>query len=157
MTLTARPTTYKGTLMRSRLEAGYAAWLDHVGFDWSYEAHCYAGPGGQWLPDFTIHQVYDVLTRTLCTAHVEVKPEFTQDVADEYHRRTAGVPQGDLVLIQTPRRQADTVSVRGSTGWVSGRWSLIAAPSGFPCMVLTVKPKPSNCPWPDEWWKGPAT
>jgi hypothetical protein len=48
----ARPTLYKGIQMRSRLEADYAAYLDRTGGDWDYEPECFAGPRGQWLPDF---------------------------------------------------------------------------------------------------------
>jgi len=49
----ARPTLYKGIQMRSRLEADYAAYLDRTGAgDWDYEPECFAGPRGQWLPDF---------------------------------------------------------------------------------------------------------
>jgi len=48
----ARPTTYKGTKMRSRLEADYAASLDRQGYRWEYEPECFASEAGQWLPDF---------------------------------------------------------------------------------------------------------
>lgn len=54
MTLTARPTTYKGIQMRSRLEALFAAELDALGAEWVYEPRAYAGDGGQYLPDFQI-------------------------------------------------------------------------------------------------------
>ena len=47
-----RETFYKGIKMRSRLEADYAADLDRQGYRWGYEPTCFAGPGGQWLPDF---------------------------------------------------------------------------------------------------------
>jgi hypothetical protein len=48
----ARATLYKGIRMRSRLEADFAADLDRQGYRWGYEPECFAGPGGQWLPDF---------------------------------------------------------------------------------------------------------
>jgi hypothetical protein len=48
----ARPTTYKGVKMRSRLEADYAAWLDSTGLRSKYEPECFASGDGQWLPDF---------------------------------------------------------------------------------------------------------
>jgi hypothetical protein len=63
----ARPTTYKGVAMRSRLEARFAAFLDAEGFEWIYEPRAYAGDGGQYLPDF-------VLPQTEYPAYVEVKP-----------------------------------------------------------------------------------
>lgn len=47
-----RPTLYRGIPMRSRLEADYAAYLDRAGVAWEYEPTCFAGPSGQWLPDF---------------------------------------------------------------------------------------------------------
>jgi hypothetical protein len=48
----ARPTTYEGSQMRSRLEADYAASLDRMGRRWAYEPQCFASAAGQWLPDF---------------------------------------------------------------------------------------------------------
>ena len=50
----ARPTLYKGIQMRSRLEADYAAHLDRTWQSWEYEPDCFAGPDGQWLPDFRV-------------------------------------------------------------------------------------------------------
>lgn len=63
----ARPTTYRGIEMRSRLEAKFAAYLDDQGYLWHYEPRAYAGNGGQYLPDFEIATVPD---RTF----VEVRP-----------------------------------------------------------------------------------
>ena len=64
----ARTTMYKGIKMRSRLEADFAAFLDQSDADWDYEPFCFAGPDGQWLPDFLVilngHRIY-----------IEVKPE----------------------------------------------------------------------------------
>lgn len=63
--IAARPTTYKGIQMRSRLEADYASALDRDGESWEYEPKCFGGPDGQWLPDFRVG--------TLGT-YTEVKP-----------------------------------------------------------------------------------
>jgi len=54
MTLQARPTTYRGIEMRSRLEAKFAAHLDEDGTVWEYEPRAYANQRGQYLPDFVI-------------------------------------------------------------------------------------------------------
>jgi hypothetical protein len=51
---TARQTVYCGIEMRSRLEADYARHLDHLGWTWVYEPRCFAGPSGQYLPDFWV-------------------------------------------------------------------------------------------------------
>lgn len=53
----ARPTTYRGIAMRSRLEATFAAGLDKEGTVWEYEPRCYANQHGQYLPDFLIKEI----------------------------------------------------------------------------------------------------
>jgi hypothetical protein len=72
----SRATTYRGIKMRSRLEADYAGHLDREGvYSWGYEPECFAGPGGQWLPDFGLTGGV-IGGRT----YVEVKPESLQDI-----------------------------------------------------------------------------
>jgi hypothetical protein len=73
--LPARPTTYRGIRMRSRLEADFARWLDGPaspwrakGYAWAYEPECFADERAQYLPDFR-------LTATgKPTQYIEVKP-----------------------------------------------------------------------------------
>lgn len=72
--LKARPTTYKGVEMRSRLEAGFAAWLDGHKVEWEYEPRAFASGAGQYLPDFRVQGVLDVRSRSERPAYVEVKP-----------------------------------------------------------------------------------
>jgi hypothetical protein len=52
----ARPTTYRGIEMRSRLEAGCAQILDNSfgPGTWDYEPRAYADETGQYLPDFYV-------------------------------------------------------------------------------------------------------
>lgn len=52
--LKARPTTYRGIQMRSRLEARFAAGLDSLGARWVYEPRAFADGHAQYLPDFQI-------------------------------------------------------------------------------------------------------
>lgn len=48
-------TVYKGYRFRSRLEARWAVWLDHIGVPWRYEHEGYdLGNAGPYLPDFLI-------------------------------------------------------------------------------------------------------
>lgn len=63
-----------GVLMRSRLEAGFAQWMDHWRIPWTYEPHAFSGPHGQWLPDFRIHISFTG-DEELREGFVEVKPE----------------------------------------------------------------------------------
>lgn len=67
-----RPTTYNGIEMRSRLEAKYAAWLDHLKLSWEYEPRCFADERQQYLPDFRVEGVRFLLGTP--TIYVEVKP-----------------------------------------------------------------------------------
>lgn len=69
MAIAARPTTYNGIAMRSRLEAAFAAFLDRHGFAWQYEPRAFASAAGQYLPDF---QISDVLPG-MAVAYVDVK------------------------------------------------------------------------------------
>lgn len=66
--LQARPTTYAGIRMRSRLEARFAAFLDRVGLPWEYEPRAFASRRGQYLPDFLVRHA-----GTLGDVYVEVK------------------------------------------------------------------------------------
>jgi len=68
----ARTTMYKGIKMRSRLEADFAAFLDQGGLDWDYEPVCFAGPDGQWLPDFGVTLAEQRL-------YIEIKPDSFSD------------------------------------------------------------------------------
>lgn len=85
--LKARPTTYKGIEMRSRLEARYAGSLDQKMaehpelFDppeWQYEPHCFASESGQYLPDFGY---FMRSSSGPVRTYVEVKPR----ILDELH------------------------------------------------------------------------
>ncbi len=78
MAIRARKTAYAGVVMRSRLEADYASWLDQRGWKWEYEPIVFAGPGGQWLPDFR----YSAEPESP-TWYVEVKPVSHLDCAPE--------------------------------------------------------------------------
>lgn len=80
----ARPTVYRGIRMRSRLEARWAAYWDledeavqeALGQRclWRYEPICFAGRGGQYLPDFEL-QYFDLLGNPKSTRqYQEVKP-----------------------------------------------------------------------------------
>lgn len=72
-----RKTMYRGIEMRSRLEADFAAFLDQNKADWDYEPMCFAGPDGQWLPDFT-------LCHDGATIYFEIKPgSLLEDEAAE--------------------------------------------------------------------------
>lgn len=68
----ARPTYYRGVLMRSRLEATVAEWLDARSLKWEYEPVRYAGRGGSYLPDFRLPEAS--IEGTPEVLYLEVKP-----------------------------------------------------------------------------------
>lgn len=96
MSWTARPTVYKGTQMRSRMEAAWAGALDlHGDKEWVYEPQCFASEEGQYLPDFVVKELH---------AYVEVKPLFASlprhDEMERWQRIIrATEPEATLTLI----------------------------------------------------------
>ncbi len=78
--IAAIPTTYRGIVFRSRLEARWAAFFDVCGWDWAYEPFRLDG----WLPDFLIRT-------NACDVLAEVKPV---DLARAWADYTAGSSVG---------------------------------------------------------------
>lgn len=54
MAITPIETRYAGCRFRSRLEARWAVFFDHLGIEWEYEPQGYAVNGRGYLPDFRI-------------------------------------------------------------------------------------------------------
>lgn len=161
----ARPTVYKGTQMRSRLEAGYAAWLDKNGFRWEYEPCAFATEDGQYLPDFRLHEVRllspPVGTRTV---YVEVKHESydwgTAD-ADRLLRSMCVIlhsePDAILITVQpvAPYASLGVVATDPSTGEPrtgAGMW-VLADRDGPPGLAWPLWGE--SAPWYGEYWKVP--
>lgn len=71
MTITAIETRYAGCRFRSRLEARWAVFFDHLGIEWEYEPQGLVTSGGKrrYLPDFYLPRV---------KAWVEVKGDLAQ-------------------------------------------------------------------------------
>ncbi len=57
LTAKAIETAYKGYRFRSRLEARYAVFFDHLKIEWEYEKEGYHLPSGSYLPDFWLPRV----------------------------------------------------------------------------------------------------
>lgn len=161
-----RPTIYKGIEMRSRLEAGFAAWLDSLGVgDWSYEPHAFASPAGQYLPDFRIERV-PMLGGPTSTVFIEVKPMATGIAGVVDHplaSRMAIIWESDpdaVLLIASPTSPLLRVHRVGGGGVVcleSYKWA-----QATPChtgewanvgLVRVLGSDPE--PWPDGYWEGP--
>jgi hypothetical protein len=78
--LRALETRYAGCRFRSRLEARWAVFFDHLGIEWEHEPEGYATGAGPYLPDFKI-----TISRPTgrYSALFEVKPERAG--ADDRH------------------------------------------------------------------------
>lgn len=158
---TPRPTVYKGIEMRSRLEAGYAAWLDRWFFRWDYEPCAFSSPTGrQYLPDFRVHNV-----RILCpgpspvTVYVEVKPlaalqdpERRRQVFDDLAIVREAEPGAVTILEVSDDTSARTLLVDKHPAVEQMWWTRIGR--YLPEVGLALKADDADQPWHGEWWKG---
>jgi hypothetical protein len=181
----ARPTVYKGIEMRSRMEAGFAAWLDQHDFDWKYEPDCFAGPEGQYLPDFGLYGVNCQWLSAPATVYVETKPfgwGERDEEFDDYERlmrRMAVVwqsqPDAVLILAQPPQRNADRKGESSALlPYLPAEVGLLdldmspsrSSPYPWPITAhwshgigdrvgLSKLLYRNDGPWYGEWWKGP--
>lgn len=112
----AIPTTYRGCRFRSRLEARWAVFFDHLGIGWQYEPQGYlVGANRPYLPDFLLE----------CGTWVEVKG--TEDQLDHRLMRESALdlPQmsatgepGPKLLVLGPVPIPYVDAVPGDHGWL---------------------------------------
>lgn len=176
-----RPTTYKGIKMRSRLEAGYAQWLDLAELKWEYEPQCFASEKGQYLPDFVIHDLSVSWEPAPITAYVEVKPtpfvwgdaSVENDYCDQFYGLAQHIndvllahqPAGTVLLFETPMPEPMDVDhgqyvvthVLEHIGGPYDDWMLDDALwcGGGSTPATLAKPCVhwDEGPWPHDWWK----
>lgn len=77
----ALETTYNGVVYRSRAEARWAVFFDHLGLGFLYEHQGYAVDGWAYLPDFLL------LETSTPTMYAEVKPYVGADPEGEHKLR----------------------------------------------------------------------
>lgn len=111
----ARPTIYRGTHMRSRLEARVAGIFDLFDRDrgvdrsWEYEPHAFASGRAQYLPDFLIWPTSDCHH-----VYVEVRPTIP--------RAAAAGPQMRVILDSEPGANLWSICPYEG-GWALFRWA----------------------------------
>lgn len=112
----ARPTTYKGIQMRSRLEAYWAAQFDQMGWEWEYEPMCFADETGQYLPDFY------VVGMGGGPAYVEIKPPLDDDTVRDVAQRMSIIwssePTVDLKIFTGTSLLSGFTFKRNRRSWV---------------------------------------
>lgn len=97
----ARPTTYNGIEMRSRLEARVAAFLDSCAIKWEYEPRAFASGRQQYLPDFRF-SAYVPFNGDDAPVYIEVKPSKVDDsraIFEQMRVINASEPDAIRVLI----------------------------------------------------------
>jgi hypothetical protein len=158
-TLKARPTTYNGIKMRSRLEAGYAQWLDGWDVEWTYEPQCFAAADGQYLPDFRLDGVV-VPIRPGAAVYVEVKPSLASLDMDALWRRMSIIKGSDpdcVLLLQVPGGRglvAGRSRITDEPVWADATW-LFGSFNGEKSKLTLSQPiAPHDLPWPDGYWEG---
>lgn len=164
----ARPTIYKGIHMRSRLEAGFAGWLDRSNIEWEYEPFAVGDEHGQYLPDFVLrHALFFPLDDTRETmanpdtpgVAVEVKPTAASVDLPRLVRAAEQLGQSGLCVAMVVLVVADegTFSVFPHHGWASSlselprmTWVLDTQEDGETLRtLLTWATEP---PFAKDWW-----
>lgn len=158
-----RPTVYKGVQMRSRLEAGFAQWLDRSGWPgWKYEPQAFGSEAGQYLPDFWLPRFYTE-GRGIGPAYVEVKPHCpaaTGELADRMAIVWASEPDAVLIAaypkgvsrLRRPANRNDTDLPPHAL--VPHKWVIYGASTlGASFFIPRVLPETGG-PWHEDWWTG---
>lgn len=91
-TINAKPITYRGIAMRSKLEAEFAWYLDECEFTWEYEPRIFGPVGEGYMPDFYIQENGD-------RCYVEVKPTLERANAAKDRMKVIWKSDPDAILI----------------------------------------------------------
>lgn len=169
----ARPTMHNGMLMRSRNEAGYAMWLDRMGFKWEYEPNAFCGKAGQYLPDFVVRNVRLAWWYKPSDVYIEVKhagyAQRSTESASQYEDRITPLmnqmsviwdsdPQA-VLLLEHPRKRPPietspitTQIDRFADEWclTTLQWGSFVGDDADSHPMLTIA---EDWPWQGEWWK----
>lgn len=154
VTMKPRTTIYKGVTMRSRLEAGFARWLDEVGAPWEYEPCAFAADDGwQYLPDFRLTGALDGVKSDRIFAEVKPStwmPERRPETARFLARAQGALSANDAGLL---------LLAYDHPGYGGLLYYSIDAEHLQPLGVgvgpgLNLYPTVGDRPWRGEWWKG---
>lgn len=156
-----RPTVYNGIKMRSRLEAGFAMWLDEMGAVWEYESECFASPLGQYLPDFKVDIVYPEYHSAVMACYIEVKPNWEAVNPEQQWKHqqiiwscTSGGETFGLAIRDDGAAFPSLWTPAGKSMLIPYLWttSCLVEIDGVETDLGLVAPL-SEPPWPDGYWK----
>lgn len=147
-------TRYAGCRFRSRLEARWAVFFDHLGIEWQYESEGFElSTGARYLPDFYLPiqdlwvEVKGVLSHTdlskICRAAVEL------------NAATSGLPLAPRLLVVGPVPQPGCAYLHSSFARVGDQavWQL-----GFftESQGWKIQPFGQAIPWKPAWFEQPG-
>lgn len=118
MSIKAIETRYAGCRFRSRLEARWAVFFDHLGIKWEYEPEGFDLPSGPYLPDFLLPDL-DVCRVGNPGTWFEIKPDKLDlngdarwyELSDATGRSITvarGLPTDNEVLLGVPEYRLQT-------------------------------------------------
>ncbi len=113
--ITPIPTRYAGCHFRSRLEARWAVFLDHLNIEWEYESQGFQLPSGaRYLPDFKLPGLKMFL-------EIKGAEPVKADLKKVREFATEAKTHGYVVLLlagDIPRPKPDTVDIPARAVWV---------------------------------------
>jgi hypothetical protein len=151
-------TRYAGCRFRSRLEARWAVFFDHLKIKWQYEPQGYSLPSGPYLPDFWLPdaEAWIEIKGSTLTKNEQVKLfELAHNVCAHGHR--VRLLAGDIPReICTRKVQAFNLDdpADKSTGTVFGIPSGVIIPGwipAFPPEIRWDKISDYQCVPPEDW------
>lgn len=159
-TISAIPTTYRGTAYRSRLEARIAASFDRLGVPFDYEPEAFQIGDVQYLPDFYL---------SAARVWVEAKPTWQAIRADHKAQALAQADGNTPVFYTYPWKSHDdykgpfegrlvVMGARGATGSVSSAvWARCPGCNVLRPWNIGSRDYVACCnEWfePEQWWDG---
>lgn len=118
--MSAIPTPYRGHVMRSRLEARWAAFFDVLGLPWDYEPQGYELDGLRYLPDFWLPTVR---SRGVSGGiYFEVKPEAPTEAEERKARMLAHVRQRPVLIAGRAPRHGEFEALNEYAEGPHGTW-----------------------------------
>ncbi len=113
----AIPTTYNGTLFRSRLEARHAVLMDTLGVEYHYEYEGYQLPSGWYVPDFWLPSVGKWL---------EIKGDLPTDRERQLAWELEEHTHAQVVIAPGPLPDPDLFELHGPTYGNNEQWMIVS-------------------------------
>lgn len=133
--ISSLPSTYRGVIFRSRMEARWAAYFDILGICWIYEPDGICLPSGNYCPDFRI-SIYPMDQTAWRYAEIKPTSEAADFIAVKLRDLSSMIDEEVFCLIGNPQEMRQHRSVEhfyekyaeGAFSWrafVHKRWGTL--------------------------------